>query len=32
MLLGSEMDLVAIGPGVDARALAIFLAVLAAVA
>ena len=32
MLLGSEMDLVAYGPGVDARALAIFLAVLAAVA
>ena len=32
MLLGSEMDSVAIGPGVDARALAIFLAVLAAVA
>ena len=30
--MGSEMDLVAIGPGVDARALAIFLAVLAAVA
>jgi hypothetical protein len=32
MLLGSELDLVAYGPGVDVRALAIFLAVLAAVA